>query len=311
MPQVLIVANATAGSADDEVLDSAVGLLRARGDVDVVRTGGPDELQAALRERPAVDVVVAAGGDGSLHALIAALHTLDRLGDVVVGLLPLGTGNDFARTLGLDEDPLTVAAAMLDADPVPLDLAVDDDGGVVVNALHVGVGAEATRAAEPLKKWLGPLGYPVGALRRGLFGPARTMTVAVDGRVLDGGDDVIQVAVGVGRFVGGGTPLLPEADPTDGLLDVTISHAARFGRRVAYGLKMLRGTHTRLRDTVSVRAREVTISGRDLVWNVDGETGDGLRERTWRLQHGAYRMLVPAGGGDGTGPDLATTREAD
>ncbi|WP_167006470.1 YegS/Rv2252/BmrU family lipid kinase [Mumia sp. ZJ430] len=302
MTSALLIANTSAGSADDDVLDEVVAALRSRWDVEVARTAKPDELRDVLASHTDTDVVVAAGGDGSWHAVVQALHSLGRLPEQVVALVPMGTGNDFARTLGLPDDPVDAARGLLDAEPQPLDLAVDKDGAVVVNAVHVGVGALAGEEAGPWKRRLGPLGYAVGAVKAGLVGAPERLRVVVDGRLVDHGDDVVQAAVGIGRYVGGGAPLLPDADPSDGLLDITISHADALPRRLAYGLRLLRGRHTERDDVVSVRGREVTISGDAMTWNADGEVSDGMRTRTWRIEQAGYRMLV-------SGPDKPTQDE--
>lgn len=295
----LVIANADAGSADDATLEDVCGALRTRWVVQVARTSGPEELRSALAGTFAL--VVVAGGDGSLHATVQALWDLDRLSRTTLALVPMGTGNDFARTIGLDPDPVAAARALTAAAPRRLDLCVDDEGGVVVNAVHVGVGAQAGKEAGPWKRRLGPLGYAVGAVKAGLFGSPARLRVLVDGRPVDRGDDIVQAAVGVGRYVGGGTPLLPEAEPADGLLDVTISHAAPLHRRLTYALRLLRGTHTDRDDVVAVRGREVTITGEAMTWNADGEVGDGLRSRTWSVVPGAYALLLPgaAAAGDG------------
>ncbi|KAA1425216.1 YegS/Rv2252/BmrU family lipid kinase [Mumia zhuanghuii] len=293
MTTALVISNAAAGSSDADVLDAALDALRPAWKVDVARTADPDELRDALAARPEVDVVVVAGGDGSLHACIQALWSLGTLDERTLALLPMGTGNDFARTLGLAEDPVEVARGLTTATARSLDLAVDGDDRVVVNAVHVGVGAQAGQEAGPWKKRLGPLGYAVGALKAGVVGSPARLHVEVDGRLVDHGDDVVQAAVGVGRYVGGGAPLLPEAEPADGLLDVTVSHANALPRRLAYGVRLLRGRHTERDDVVTTRGRSVTISGDAMTWNSDGETGEGLRERTWTVVPGAYRLLIP------------------
>ena len=74
-------------------------MLREHGDVEVAATADQGELDGVLHRRGGRRVVVA-GGDGSLHAVVAALHRRNELADAVLGLLPLGTGNDFARGVG-------------------------------------------------------------------------------------------------------------------------------------------------------------------------------------------------------------------
>ncbi|WP_449063433.1 diacylglycerol kinase family protein [Planomonospora algeriensis] len=96
MAELLAICNRRAGSADEGALEAALGTLREG--ADVVEAAG-DGLDEALGAHPGRDVVVL-GGDGSLHAAVAALHRRDELGARTVGLVPLGTGNDFAARSG-------------------------------------------------------------------------------------------------------------------------------------------------------------------------------------------------------------------
>ena len=177
------------------------------------------------------------GGDGTMHAVVAALLTSGRLADTPVALVPLGTGNDFARGLGIPLDPVEAAQQLLTVSPRPLDLVVDDEGGVVVNAVHVGVGVEAAVEAHGLKSRYGRFGYVLGAVRTGFVTPGLFLRVVVDGEVVtDGGVRVLQVAIGNGRFVAGGVPLLPAAVADDGRVDVVVSFAMSTPRRFVYAL---------------------------------------------------------------------------
>src|SRR4051794_2189119 len=163
MQTLLAIANSSAGTAADTSVETAAAVLRTAYDVEVVTTSTPDELDAALAAHPDVHGVVVLGGDGSLHAVIAALRKSKRL-DVIVGLVPLGTGNDFAATLGLPDEPALAAGVIVADHPEPIDLIIDGNDQVVVNVAHIGVGAEAAIAARPFKKLLGPIGYLAGAL---------------------------------------------------------------------------------------------------------------------------------------------------
>lgn len=147
---MLIVANDQAGSAEADAIDAAVRVLAAAGTVALAHGGPPDELDRLLDRRDSPTVVVV-GGDGSLHAMVAALHRRGELRQSPVGLIPLGTGNDFARGTGVPLDPVAAARLVLEWEPRALDLLIDDMGGVVVNAVHVGTGAEAAEAARPWK----------------------------------------------------------------------------------------------------------------------------------------------------------------
>ncbi len=291
--QLLAITNAQAGSADDVVEAQVIGVLRTGAQVEVAATSGADDLARALAAHPDLDAVVVLGGDGSLHAVVQALHDADRL-DVLVALVPLGTGNDFARTVELPDDPVAAARVVLEGSPRTLDLALTGDGEVVVNAIHVGIGAEAAAAAGPWKRWLGPVGYVIGSIIAGFTRPGSVVEVTVDGVVVTSGRPVLQVGAGLGRFVGGGGELLPEADPGDGELDVVVSTAAPRLRRLGYAVGLRRGEHHRRDDVEYLRGANVTVRGDAVRATNDGELGEPATEHSWTLLPAAWRLVVPS-----------------
>ena len=290
---MLLIANAAAGEAEDEAVAAAVDALRAAGDVDVARPANPGELDGVLHRRGGRRVVVA-GGDGSLHLVVAALHRRGELGEAEVGLVPLGTGNDFARGVGVPLDPEAAARLAASGPAQPVDLMVDCAGQVVVNAVHVGVGAEAAREAKAWKGRLGRLGYPVGALVAGLSTAGQRLRVEADGALLADIDRrVLQVGVANGPSIGGGTELAPDADVQDGLLDVVVSFATAPLDRLAYGIRLSRGSHEQRPDVLTATARTVSVSGQEFWCNADGELYGPERNRTWRVEPGAMRFVLP------------------
>jgi YegS/Rv2252/BmrU family lipid kinase len=293
MRAALAIANADAGSSTDEARDAALEVLRTRLDVELATTSSPDELENVLAGHPDVDLVVALGGDGSLHAVVAALYDAGRLADVTLALVPLGTGNDFARSLDLPLEPEDAAQVILGGRVVELDLMVDGTDSVVVNAAHVGIGAEAAAKAEPWKKRLGPVGYAIGAMITGFTKKGAAVEIFLDGEPMPAQERVLQVAVGNGRFVGGGAELLPKADPTDGLIDVAVSYAVGFWRRLTYGWYLRRGKHPEHDDVIYRRAKTVEVHGERMRCTSDGEVTPPEREHSWRIEPGALRFVVP------------------
>ena len=96
MDPLLLITNTDAGGAQQEALEVALGVLREDADVEVATTSNPGELDGVLH-RAGCRTIVVAGGDGSLHAVVTRAAPPPRAGRATLGLIPLGTGNDFAR----------------------------------------------------------------------------------------------------------------------------------------------------------------------------------------------------------------------
>ena len=288
-----MITNADAGTNDAESLDRALAVLRTAADVEVCATSNPGELDGVLHRRGSRRVVVA-GGDGSLHAVVAALHRRHELADTVLGLIPLGTGNDFARGSDIPLEPEDAAQLVLAGEVRPVDLIVDCVGQVVVNNVHIGVGAQASRKARKWKGRLGRIGYPVGALLAAVNPPFVRLRIEVDGEeVTDFAHPVLMVAIGNGPNVGGGAEITPEADPEDGRMDVMISYAVGPLTRFGYAAGFRKGEHHHRDDVTYVRAQSVSVSGQSFYCSADGEIYGPERHRTWRLERGALSMVLP------------------
>ncbi|HEX2177817.1 MAG TPA: YegS/Rv2252/BmrU family lipid kinase [Nocardioidaceae bacterium] len=290
---MLLITNTEAGSSDDESLAEALAVLRRHTDVEVARTSNPGELDGVLQRRGGRRIVVA-GGDGSMHAVVAALHRRNELTKGTLALIPLGTGNDFARGTGIPLDAVEAAETAVKGDVRPVDLLVNCAGQIVVNAVHFGIGAEAGKQASAWKKWLGRLGYPVGALIAAFTQPGIRLHVEADGEVLADLDRaVIQVAIGNGSNVGGGTELTPEASVEDGLADVVVSFATTPWAKIGSVRQLVSGSHLERDDVVMTRASRISISGQDFYCNADGEIYGPEVNHEWHVEAGAFRMALP------------------
>lgn len=291
MSRYLVVANSAAGSHEQEAITAATAVLDADGGATVTSTSEASELEEVIGDL-GDRVLVVAGGDGSLHAVVNALLRLDRLGDVVIGLVPLGTGNDFARGTGIPLDPAEAAAAIRDHDEQPTDLIVDCFGTIVVNGVHLGVGADASRASEVWKPRLGRLGYVAGAVIAGLRPQFVRVRVCVDEREVYAGH-VVQVAIGNSSHVGGGTELIPGADPDSGTLTVIVSRELTRLGRLAYMAHLRRGEHHRMREVTRLRGHSVSVEGEPFLLSTDGELSGPLEHCSWEVLPGALRMRRP------------------
>jgi diacylglycerol kinase (ATP) len=290
---LLLITNSDAGSNDEENLAKALAVLRASTDVEVAATSNQGELDGVLHRRGGRQVVVA-GGDGSLHAVVAALHRRHELADAVVGLVPLGTGNDFARGIGIPLDPEDAARLVVKGQVRPVDLIVDCLGEVVVNNVHIGVGAQASHNAKSFKKVLGRFGYVLGAVQAAVKPPFVRLRVEVDDHVVaDFAHPILMVALGNGSRIGGGAQVTPEADPTDGTMDVMVSFSTSPWAKLSYAVRFRRGTHHERDDVLYVKARSVTLAGQPFYCVADGELYGPERNRTWHIEPAAFSMPLP------------------
>ncbi|WP_181410709.1 diacylglycerol/lipid kinase family protein [Nocardioides humi] len=290
---LLLITNSDAGTADREAVDAAVAVLREGAETEVRATSGPAELDDLLA-RAGDRTIVVAGGDGSIHAVVQALYDREDLAGRTLALIPLGTGNDFARTLGVPLEPEAAAHAVLAGTPRRTDLVVDDGEQVTVNSVHLGAGAEAGKRGARWKARLGRIGYPIGALQTAISPPSLRVLVEVDGEVVvDVDQPVLMVAVGNGASVGGGTELTPGAEPHDGQVDVLVATPVSPVARLGYLLRLPFGRHEEHADVRILRGRTVRVSGTPFDCNSDGEIEGPVRSRTWRVLPAAYAMVVP------------------
>jgi diacylglycerol kinase (ATP) len=301
---MLVITNSEAGTADREALDVALEVLRAAGSVEVAETSNPGELDGVLHRAGSRRIVVA-GGDGSLHAVVAALHRRNDLADAALALIPLGTGNDFARATGVPLDPHDAAQLVVSGSVRRVDLIVDELGGVVVNNVHVGAGAQASRRGARWKGRLGSvgvgranlgrLGYPIGAALSSFMPPNVRLRVEVDGVVVNDFDHpTLMGSIGNGTSVGGGAELTPHADPEDGKVDVMVSRAVGPVSRFTYAAHLARKRHHERDDVLYLRGGQVSITGEEWYAAADGEIYGPERSRTWRVVPAAYSMTLPS-----------------
>lgn len=277
---IALLANPESGSGE---ADEVERLVRARWP-DVQRFGldDADAVVAAAPER-----VIVAGGDGSVGCAAA----IAARAKVPLGVVAVGTANDFARALELPPEVATaVELAASGTRTRRLDLGRVGERPFV-NAASAGLSPVAARKARGLKALLGPLAYTVGALRAGLFAKPVRCSVDVDGeRRFDG--NAWQVIVGLTGAFGGGAEI--DADPTDGHLDVVAIEAGSRARLVlrGYGLRTggvesQSGVFTARGSTVEITHHDAETSG----FNVDGELISDAR-LVFEVEPAAFEVVV-------------------
>ena len=267
-------------------------LRRASDEVRVHPAHGGEELVAALARAmdSEPDLLVVGGGDGTIGCAAGLVaHTSTTL-----GVLPLGTANDFARTL---EIPFTLAAAvdtLVTGKVMDVDLG-RVDGRAYLNVASLGLSVAVTRRLTPgLKRRLGRFAYPaatIGAYRH--HRPFSARLEVEDGTVLEL-HDLMQVAVGNGRHYGGGLTVAPNASIDDHLLDVYAVGQGRLRDHVSIA-RLLRTGHLVEHDRVHhLTARRLTLlTDEPLEINLDGEVAAST-PATFEVDRNALHVVVPA-----------------
>lgn len=265
------------GRADQPPVRHLVTWVREKGhtvDVRVTWEAGDAERFArdAARSMPAPDAVLAAGGDGTVNAVINGLSGTD----IPIGIIPLGTANDFARQAGIPDDPDHAMDVVLHHPPVRIDTAQANDRRFL-NVSVGGVAAEITaETPQGAKETLGVLAYALSGLRK--LTDLRPYTARFRGPEFNLQCKVLLFAVANGKRTGGGTLVAPQASLTDGLIDVCIIEALPRGDVGRMLLKVRRGEHLGEEGVHYVQLPEVVITvRRPIVVNVDGEPTEARR----------------------------------
>jgi len=288
-------------SAGDDDLREAVAALREDGitlDVRVTWEDGDAERYVAEAIRDGVDTVIAAGGDGTLSEVATTLAHRDGPADALpsLGLVPLGTANDFATAAGIPDEPLPALQLVRDAASAPVDLLrIDAEDGPhwCANLASGGFGTEVTvETDEGLKKMLGGLAYLITGVAK--LGRIEPVAARVRGPEFEWQGDFIALGIGNGRQAGGGQALCPDALIDDGLLDLTIVPELSGEVAATVGTLVKNGKHAAL-DRVATRARLPWVeleADQSLILNLDGEP---VQSRRFRIEcvPSRIRMHLP------------------
>jgi diacylglycerol kinase (ATP) len=237
--------------------------------------------------------VVAVGGDGTVNlALQAVAGTHVRF-----GVIPAGTGNDFATAMDISPDPVvaakTIAAALAEGRSRPVDLArmAGPDGYDRWFAAVLGAGFDAlvNERANAMAWPKGRRRYDIAIFAELLRLRPRHYQLVLDGEQVE--LDAVLVAVGNTHSYGGGMKMCPAADPTDGLLDVVIAGPISRSTLLRLQPQVYQGTHVADPRVVSYRVRTVSIAAEGITAYADGERTCPL-PITVTAQPAALRLLA-------------------
>jgi YegS/Rv2252/BmrU family lipid kinase len=271
-------------------IDEALEVLRQAGWRLEESACRPDRSIADIilsRAPEGFDAVLLGGGDGTLNAAAPALVA----SGLPFGILPLGTANDLARSLGISPDPVVAAQVIATGHLLPIDLG-EVNGRLFFNVASIGFSATLakTLGKDDKKRW-GKLGYAIAAFR--LLRRLRPFTAWITHDGVTERVRTVQISVGNGRHYGGGMTVESSARPDDGKLDVYSLELDHWWRLLALLPYLRRGTQGQWKD---VRAFPTTAcevrTRRRMPINTDGELSEKTPAR-FRLHPKAVRVFAP------------------
>ena len=296
MSRARVILNPSSGrERGAENIELLSGRLRERyADVDVSVTSGDGDAEAAavLAVEDGCEALFVAGGDGTLNGAMNGLASAGVLDRIAVGVIPFGTGNDFAAALGIPADADAALDVLLAGRELRVDLG-EVNGRVFVNTSGGGFIAEVSVAVTPqLKTIAGRLAYLIGGAQVLMEFEPVGATISLDpgGHRLDVG--LYTFAVCNSRSIGGGRLIAPQAVIDDGLLDVCLIESMSAIEFVALARKVAGGDHVNDPRVIYMQAESLRIDlDRDIKINTDGEVLEG-RHCEYRVRPKAARFFV-------------------
>lgn len=300
----LLVVNPESGRGDHLTPVTRHAAERGYGIAFTQGAGDAVDIAAAAIEA-GVEEIVAVGGDGTLNEVVRGAHETDSLEEVTIGVIPAGTGNDFAGNIGIDSIEAGFHA-LAAGERRRLDLGLAD-GRPFVNSCIAGITAEASADTSPgMKSRLGVLAYVVTTLRSLTDFEGMPLSVHVPGDegagpAWDG--SAAMVLVGNGRrftMTGGG-----QADVEDGLLEVTIVEDASSIELLGDGARQLFGDVADRFIRLRAPSLELSVqSSSPANFSLDGEMSS---RESIRLSIVPRVMQIPVGGGYEPNPERRTS----
>ncbi len=286
--RLLVVVNLHASRAERMVGETLACLALHGFDLDVRQSGDRKALTALIRECARdVDAIVVAGGDGTVNAAIPALIEADK----PVGILPFGTANDLALTLGIPADPLQAADVIVAGHVRAIDVGKVNDA-YFINVASVGLAVNiAQRQDKELKRQWGIFSYVVATLDTLSVAQRFRATITCGERV----ERVMayQIAVGNGIHYGGGLMVSPDARIDDGMLDVYAIETTSIANLIALAPKLRDGTLVERDDVAFFRGPTARIeTDRPMEINTDGEVSTSTPAE-FSVLPGALKVFAP------------------
>ncbi|RXS43241.1 lipid kinase [Idiomarina sp. 29L] len=256
MQHALLVVNPKSRDGHADELDDAIALFRSAGvEVDVCVTESPSDMVSCIENYDKENgVIIVAGGDGTISAALEPAHKYNQ----TLAILPMGTANDLARSLGVPQDVVQAARVIANDKRERINLA-KVNSHYFVNVAHIGLGVEVTHElTSDMKKYLGVFAYLGAFIRVIKRNKSFRVTITADG------DEerlrAIHLAVGNGRFYGGGNIVDEDSTLLDGQLNLFCLKPQRWWQLLLLGFNLRNGNLRVAERVVCKKVKKMSVN---------------------------------------------------
>lgn len=235
------------------------------------------------------DIIIASGGDGTLNEVVAGVSEFEKRPKI--GLIPMGTTNDFARAVHIPRDIKKAVEIIVKGDSIPVDV------GLVNNRYFINIagGGRITELTydvpSKLKTMLGQLAYYLKGIEMLPSIKSTRVRIEYDGEVFE--DEAMMFLVGLTNSVGGFEKLAPSSSINDGLFSLLILKKLNIAEFIRVASLALRGEHLTDPHVIFKKARHIKVTSNDMVLlNLDGEYGGDI-PATFQNLHRHIEVFVP------------------
>ncbi|MEH6948488.1 diacylglycerol kinase [Peribacillus sp. Hz7] len=253
-------------------------------------TGEGDATRAAeIAIERGYDVVIAAGGDGTIYEVVNGLARAEKRPKL--GIIPTGTTNDFARALHLPKSIEGAADIIADGHTMPIDIGKMNDK-YFINIAGGGRLTELTyEVPSKLKTMLGQLAYYIKGIEMLPSFKASEVTIEYDGKLFEG--EIMLFLVANTNSVGGFEKLAPDASLNDGMFTLLILKKANLADFVRIVTLAIRGEHVHDKNVIYVKANRIKVTTKEkMMLNLDGEFG-GVTPAEFVNQYRHFEVFIP------------------
>jgi YegS/Rv2252/BmrU family lipid kinase len=230
------------------------------------RTEYPGHAEKLANEiKKKVDVIIVGGGDGTVHEVVNGMMG----GSAVLGVIPIGSGNDFVKMFSLPKVPEKAIDIIFKNQRKKIDVGKINDS-YFSNGVGIGFDAWVVRESKNVKRLRGFLIYLYAVLKTVFKYQNESIQLSFEGK--SESRDIFLMAFGNGKAMGGGFFLTPEAEIDDGKLDICLITPLKKGEVFRHLPKVLNGRHISMKQVQMLRCKDMAItSKRGIAVHADGE----------------------------------------